>query len=225
MKQTPNMKQKNPGTQSAPNTSMTVLFVIAGLSVDLANDELGRVIQGDVDPSNIFADEAQHEHDHAADKQEHGHEGAVSDRDIGIDELMDDGVDDHEHSQEGTDNAAAGSKAQRLDGKGGKTVHPEREGFAETVVAHAYGAFPLFHLHVHYIFGRAQHETGQIGIGVLVLDHFVLDEALHDREIGKFQFLVLAQKPCGDGVVDFRAEILESGLGLVRIFGDGDVGV
>lgn len=33
MKQTPNMKQKNPGTQSAPNTSMTVLFVIAGLIV------------------------------------------------------------------------------------------------------------------------------------------------------------------------------------------------
>ena len=31
MKQTPNMKQKNPGTQSTPNTSMTVLFVIAGL--------------------------------------------------------------------------------------------------------------------------------------------------------------------------------------------------
>ena len=33
MKQTPNMKQKNPGTQSTPNTSMTVLFVIAGLIV------------------------------------------------------------------------------------------------------------------------------------------------------------------------------------------------
>lgn len=33
MKQTTNMKQKNPGTPSAPNTSMTVLFVIAGLIV------------------------------------------------------------------------------------------------------------------------------------------------------------------------------------------------
>lgn len=33
MKQTPNMKQKTPGTQSTPNTSMTVLFVIAGLIV------------------------------------------------------------------------------------------------------------------------------------------------------------------------------------------------
>ena len=33
MKQTPNMKQKNPGTSSTSNTSMTVLFVIAGLIV------------------------------------------------------------------------------------------------------------------------------------------------------------------------------------------------
>ena len=44
-----------------------------------------------------------------------------------------------------------------------------------------------------------------------------------EREVGKFQIRVLAQKPGRHAVIDGRAEIFEAGLRLLAVTGDRDI--
>ena len=50
-----------------------ILSLAVSLPVDFADHELRGVIQRDVDPSYVFSDQPQHEHDHSADEQDNGH--------------------------------------------------------------------------------------------------------------------------------------------------------
>ena len=50
-----------------------ILSLAVSLPVDFADYELRGVIQRDVDPSYVFSDQPQHEHDHSADEQDNGH--------------------------------------------------------------------------------------------------------------------------------------------------------
>ena len=90
-------------------------------------------------------------------------------------------------------------------------------------MAHADGPDPLLHVHIDDAPGGAQHEAGQVGVGVGVFDDFILDEFFHHGEVGEFEVGVLAQKPGGDAVIDGGAEVLEGGLGLFAVAGDGDI--
>ena len=90
-------------------------------------------------------------------------------------------------------------------------------------MADADGAHALLHVYIDDAACGAEHETGEIGIGIGVFDHFVLDELFHHGEVGEFQAGVFAQKPCGDAVVDSGAEVLEAGLGLFAVAGNRDI--
>ena len=81
---------------------------------------------------------------------------------------------------EGKCDAAGCRKAEGFDGKGRETVHPQGKRLPEAVVADPDRALPLLHLHIHYVLSGTKHEAGEIGIGILVLDHLILDKAFHN---------------------------------------------
>ena len=80
---------------------------MSGGGIDgLPDNELGRIVEGDIDPSYIFPDQAQHEHDHASHKEEDGHGGAVAHGNGRDHELVDDGIEHQEDAEESAEHAA-----------------------------------------------------------------------------------------------------------------------
>ena len=52
-------------------------------------------------------------------------------------------------------------------------------------MAYADRSDPLFHVHVDDTPGRAEHQSGQVRVGIRVFDDFILDKFFHHGEVGE----------------------------------------
>ena len=85
---------------------------------------MGRVVDADIDPADVFSENPQHQHDHAADQHQRGDQGAVPGEDFGVNQFVDDVIEGEQKAQNRDQRAQKGGDAEGLDREGGEPVHP-----------------------------------------------------------------------------------------------------
>ena len=133
--------------------------------------------------------------------------------------MFDNNVDGIDEAQHRRCHAGIGGQTQRLDGEGGKAVHPQAQQLADGVAGFTLLPLPVVHRHIAQLPGGAEHQPVHIGEAVLVVEHFIDNEALGGQIAGDGQVLGLAQHDLGHFVVDAGAPVAESGMLLMLIGG------
>ena len=95
---------------------------------------LWTAVQTDIDSADVFAADTEHQHDHAADKEHGGHQGAVSHQDrCRMEQFIDNHVKPQCKSDDGADDTGKCGNPERLDGKRGKSIRKQRDQFSESL--------------------------------------------------------------------------------------------
>lgn len=87
------------------------------------------IVDADVDSTYIFPNQSQHNHQHAADKDDSRHQRAESQRHAGIDQFFHNGINSVEKPCARKGNTCYGGNAQRQYGECRETVKPSPSSF------------------------------------------------------------------------------------------------
>lgn len=94
------------------------------LMVFFPYDVLGRAVLADEDTADVFAQQTDHDHEHAADDQKDCHKGGPAGDGIRGDQLTNHHVNSKNKADKSQDAAAGSGDAQGLDGERSKSVQP-----------------------------------------------------------------------------------------------------
>lgn len=153
---------------------------------------MGALINADVDSAYVFADKAQQQHDHAADKKHTGQKAGIAHGNFRTHQFLVNHETACNDADDGADKTDECCYAKGLYAKGCETVNPKTNEACDGVAGGAFQTAAVLHLNIAQILGGAEYQAADVGEGVVVADNFFDDEFSHDEETGGLQSLGLA---------------------------------
>ena len=144
---------------------------ISLLARDLLYHVLRRVIDTDVDAADVFADEAKHHQDAAADNQDERDDGAPAVHRGDAEQPAHNHENREPKAQEREEEPEERAHAQRLDRERGEAVKPQAQQAHKRIARSALQAGAVVRLDPGNLAGGAEHEPHQVREGIPVVAH------------------------------------------------------
>ena len=140
------------------------------------------MVDADVNAAYVFADESEHEHDHAANKEQCGKHAGIAYGNVGEHQFFVNDEQAGSESHQCAEEPDVSGGSERLDGKCGKAVNPKSDETCDGVARFAFEAAAVLYLNVAQILGGAEYESADVGERIGIAHDFIDDELAHDKE-------------------------------------------